>query len=720
MVANLDPTTQSLFQSRLRLRDDLVFVPQHYQNKLYYHVENKTSGEFYRIGLSEYLFISQLDGETTFSEALQVASQQSSCRPLSQPDAISVYQWLIQVGLGKIHDQPSTTNDTVASANQQNRWNPFWIKIPLLNPDTFVSGCYKRLKWCFSFRMVSACILLAIVAINLLAVNLDRFLASSHVVFSPWNWIWLFAIWIGLKVFHELAHAIVCKHYGGEIRECGLIFILFAPMAYVDVTSSWRFESRWQRIHVAIAGVCLEVLIAAIGVIGWSVTESPLVSHLFYNLVVIASISTLLFNLNPLMKFDGYYILSDLLQIPNLYNQAAKFTRESTRRIFFGDPVSSSHEVGLTWLAIRIYGILAACWRVMVSVGLLLVASTLFHGAGILLAILALISWYGQPLKKSIAEIGTRLRENTLSAYRAILVCGLMAGTCIAAYFWIPSPIMVTSPGIVDYAEMATIRSDVSGFVDKVFVTNGQFVSAGVKLLEVRNELVEQEYYDILRQIDQCHVRHKMAVDQQLTAEAQIQRRKLVGLTQRLAQVEKQFNGLTVYSRNSGRIVARQLHNQVGAYVTEGQELVSIGQEDKKEIKLSVGQREANVIDPQIGQPVAVRIGSRRKTLGMLTQLNPRASTEISHPALANHVGGRIAVQEKPQPADEKNMEWEFVEPRFLATVSLSPEESSQLFAGETGYALIRWKPESLGVAVRQGLSDWIRSKLDATRASRR
>lgn len=717
MVTTLDSATRSIFQSQLRLKDDLVFVPQHFRGKLYYHVENKSTGQFYRIGLSEYLFVSQLDGETTFAEALQVSAQQSK-QPLSQPDAVSLYQWLIRVGLGSVQDAPSrSAGEQVPATYDRRRWNPFWIKIPLLTPDALVANWYAKLKWVFSFPMVCAYALLIVAASLLLMVNFDRFMENSAAIFSPWNWLWLFVFWIGLKVAHELAHALVCKGYGGEVRECGIIMILLAPMAYVDVTSSWRFNSKWKRIHVAIAGVCFEILIAAVGVIGWCVSESPLATQLFFDLVVIASVSTLLFNMNPLMRFDGYYILSDMLEIPNLYSQACQFTRGLARWLFFGDSMTSGHEVGAPWWTIRIYGLLAAAWRITVTFGLLLVASTFFHGMGILLAAFALLSWYGRPVKNILIELAHRFHENRNSVIRAVAVSIGILAICTASYLWIPSPVMLTSPGIVEYADISSVRAAVPGFIAKIYVSDGQFVGPGAKLIEIRNELIEQEYSDLSRQIDQCQIRHKMTIDRHQTAETQIQQRKLIGLHERLSQVKKQVQGLTVYSPKAGKVVARQLQNRLGDYVTVGQELVNIGRENRKEIRLSVGQKAANLIDPRLGRSVPVRIGSRRKTWGTLDQLNPRASTDILDPALGSHVGGTIAVREKHQVDSDRQKQWEFAEPRFLATIKLSPTESLRLFAGETGYALIRWRPESLGIAVRECVSAWIRNKLDAATA---
>ena len=163
-------------------------------------------------------------------------------------------------------------------------------------------------------------------AVGVLYVDWQRFSAGSAGILAPGNWWSLAAAWFVLKLGHEISHAAVCKKYGGTVREMGLIFILFAPVAYVDVTSCWRFSSKWHRIHTAAAGMYAELFLAALAVFGWS-AESAVVQHLLHNVVFMASLTTILFNANPLMRFDGYYLLTDLVDVPNLYSQGTQWVQ---------------------------------------------------------------------------------------------------------------------------------------------------------------------------------------------------------------------------------------------------------------------------------------------------------------------------------------------------------------------------------------------------------
>jgi hypothetical protein len=185
-----------------------------------------------------------------------------------------------------------------------------------------------------------------------------------------------------LKFFHELGHALVCHRYGGNIRETGVVIAFFAPLAYVDASSCWSFRSRWHRIHTALAGVYVELIIASLSILAWKWCDSVVLRHVLQNTIIMASVSTLLFNLNPLMKFDGYYVLSDLLQIPNLSTQANSVITELARRIFFGDSGSRPTVIGQQRWVLLAYGAAAMVWRLLVTFSLLIMASVLFHGAG--------------------------------------------------------------------------------------------------------------------------------------------------------------------------------------------------------------------------------------------------------------------------------------------------------------------------------------------------
>jgi len=155
-------------------------------------------------------------------------------------------------------------------------------------------------------------VIILLFAIFRIGANWTIFYNSSKTILSTDNWLWLAGCWVFLKLIHESAHAIVCKRYDGTVREAGIIFILFAPLPYVDVTSCWNFLSRMARMHVAAAGLYIVLLIAAIAACVWGHSSQAWLNQLYFNVVVAASVSSLLFNLNPLMKINGRIVTRNL------------------------------------------------------------------------------------------------------------------------------------------------------------------------------------------------------------------------------------------------------------------------------------------------------------------------------------------------------------------------------------------------------------------------
>ena len=253
-----DISTVELTRTRLKLRDDLLFIPQRYGRETFYHIEVSTTSEYYRIGYPEYVFISLLNGRTSFAEALAVASQKQGAGSLNQFQAMAAYSWLLDNGLASFSDTDATASgaaSTVRHTCSAERWwkkmNPLWLKIPLGRPEGFLRALQPTFGWIFSPPAFVLSLVLMIAAVVMLLHHWQRFSDDSASVVAVENWVWLLAAWIGLKCVHETAHGLVCLRYGGDIRETGFVLAVFTTLSYVDASSIFSFPSRWHRIHPA-------------------------------------------------------------------------------------------------------------------------------------------------------------------------------------------------------------------------------------------------------------------------------------------------------------------------------------------------------------------------------------------------------------------------------------------------------------------------------------
>ena len=351
----------------LALRNDLIFTPQMIDGQRGYVIEDPLKSKFYRVGIAEYKFISLLDGTTSVADALRLTAATLADEAFTQDEAATICKWLVDSGLAHTPESAqsgrlSDAADKADRAKTMQRINPICVRIPLIRPDRFLDAITPSIGWLFGPVGWTLALILALVAAVQLIVHADRFGSAVNGVFAPSRWIWLGVTWLGLKVVHEIAHGVVCKRYGGSVREGGLMFILLAPLAYVDVTSSWRFSSKWHRIYTAAAGMYIELIVASIAAIVWSHTEVGLLNDMAFNLVLMASLTTLVFNANPLMRFDGYYILSDFLQVPNLYPNGQQYLVYLGRRYLLGLKCASPRWCKGKDAIIKLYGVAAMFW----------------------------------------------------------------------------------------------------------------------------------------------------------------------------------------------------------------------------------------------------------------------------------------------------------------------------------------------------------------------
>ena len=315
------------------LRRELIFRLQTFGGKPCYVVEDPLSARFFRIGLAEYAFVSRLDGCRTVGEVLEETRQSRNDCEFTQTDAMAICQWVVRSGLAQdagvcLAAGGGAVGAATSGSRRGGRLSPLSMQIPLFHPDRFFQRLEPWLAWCFSFPAFIAWLVILAWAVGDICTYHHRLSDSSANVWAAGNWIWLGLAWLLLKIIHECGHAVACRRFGGEVREAGVIFILLAPLAYVDVTSSWRLRSKWARIAVAAAGMYVEIFLAAVAAIVWARSPQGAISQVCLNIMTTASVMTVLFNANPLMRFDGYYILSDFLELPNLYSSGQLYVQQ--------------------------------------------------------------------------------------------------------------------------------------------------------------------------------------------------------------------------------------------------------------------------------------------------------------------------------------------------------------------------------------------------------
>ncbi|MEQ8786462.1 MAG: biotin/lipoyl-binding protein [Pirellulaceae bacterium] len=689
MAAKKDVRIRELGQAVLSLRRDLVFAPERRDGEVQYQVEDPVCGKFYRLGLLEYTFVSLLDGRTTVSQAIRLTAAAHTDQSFSESEAAALCKWLIETGLASTTESRATARlarwareDAESVAG---KWlNPLVIRRSLLQPDSLLDRIGPLFGWMYSRWGVVLWLGLIATALFQLAADRERFLASSQGVLAPRNWLWLFGAWIVLKIWHELGHALVCRKFGGSVREFGVMFVLLAPIAYVDVTSSWRFRSKWQRILVSFAGMYNELMIAAVAAVVWSFVRDGVVAHVCYGIILMSSVTTILVNANPLMRFDGYYILADWLEIPNLQSHGRSYLQNLARKYVLGLPVALP-----TWSRrrrawIRGYAIASFAWRVFVCATLLIITSVLFHGAGLLLSLAAAVIWFGLPVLRFLRYLLFGNPTEQPNRLRFALTIGatlLLAAILLSA----PWPGRRRAYGVVEYAPLTVVRAESAGFYRRLAVSDGQQVNAGDLLAVLENRELRNELEDLELAIRQSELRsHRLKREGRL-AEHQAEVEKSCSLEKQRQEKLTQVQSLNVRSPVPGVVVSRNLDMRLGSYVEKGDEILALGDEQLKELKVCVRQDDVDCFIAGLQSPLCVRTPGVETTQAVLARLAPRAALRPPHFALCATFGGPLAVRPTPpgERTDDPADQFELVEPSFEGDVVLGREQSVRFRAGQ-------------------------------------
>jgi putative peptide zinc metalloprotease protein len=703
----------------LRLREDLVIAPREFGGQACYVIEDLLRGKFFRVGPAEYALILRLDGHTPISQAVAQAAAAMGTQALSLSEALAVCRWLVEMQLAGTRESlqaEALCRQASRTARQRfwQRYNPLFLMLPLASPDRLLERALPWLGWAFSRPALAVWCLVCLAGLCRLVSSWEELSVESGVLFDPQHWLRMALAWTGLKLVHELFHGISCKRFGGHVPRAGIVLLLFAPVAFVDVTSCWRFRSKWRRMAVAAAGIYVELFIAAVALVIWPWTSPGLVHRLLYDLAVMAGLNTLAFNANPLMRFDGYYILSDLLEIPNLFGQGRQAILNFIKRRILGLEVPQPNWTAGKARACLAYGLAAAAWRTCMCglLGLTLVA--MFSYLGAVLAAALAVAWLGVPWYKAAQEIRRTAKGQAIRRQRLTVMGALAASACMLAAACLARPAPAPAPAVVEYAPLTVVRARSSGFVRLVLAQDGQAVQAGQVIAVLENEELFAQWADLGLAIEQSLLRGRMAHQADEIAKYQVEAAQQQSLESKRNEIQQQIDSLTVLAPASGRIIARQLDSLVGQYVETGVELAVIGNEEQKELLAAVPQEDVDLYTAQLGRPVQVALAGATLTASRLSKLTPRATRAVPHPALSATAGGPLPVRPKPA-ADKASAEmqetYELLGPQFSAVVPLSTEQAATLYAGQL--VTVRFSSsQPYGSFLLRRLRHWIDDRL--------
>lgn len=670
--------------ARFRLRGDLITGTQEYGGKLCYVLKDPVTLSYFRFAPKEYRVLQQITGRTV-AEICAAVEHLGDERPSES----EVQEFLAQLLASGLVVREGGGDGRLLHARKQalqklrrRSWTGslVYLKFPGFDPSRVLDRLYPLTAWMFTPLGVAAAIGLMLFAGGYTLVHLDEFVArvkqeSLESFFSWWTLLWF---WIALgvsKVLHEFGHGLTCRHFGGECHEMGFLLLVLSPALYCDTTDAWTMPNKWHRIAISTGGIYVELIIASVAALVWWHTGPGTAHSIAFALMTLCSLSTVLVNANPLMRFDGYYILSDLLEIPNLRPKSQAAVQSLIDRYALGlDAPAPPTVEGNRWLFI-LYAVAAYLYGWFLAIVIVWFFYTVlqpYRLSSISVALAVLISYQMLvvPIWRNVMRLKLVSRTRTGIRWGRVLVSATVLAGLIYGAVFVPIPRRVWGVLTVEGVGQQTVFVPVPGRVESLHVQPGSIVSSGQVLAELVNPELDAHIAYLEHRLAAANLSAETFAALGHPAEEQAIRARQAEIAEELRTRREQRQRLTIRAERAGRIVAvpssREQHAQtqgytllsawqghplrpenVGARLEAGAPLCELLPEDRFEAVLLIEQAEIAFLTA--GQSVRIKLDAfpERTLWGTLQEIGSVA-VEIPPPQLLLSHGGELPVRVRP------------------------------------------------------------------------
>ena len=632
------PRSQSHPSLNVRRRPDLVGVETQHKNDSAIVIKDPIALKYHRMRPDEFFVLQMLDGQNSL-EDIRVAYE-------ARFPPMRVTKAQLNQLLFRFHQSGLTLSgaalqgDRLNEKRRKDRWDRWkqhisgvlFIRFPGVDPEPLMRWIYPPIRPLLSRFGMAIAAVVCIAATILFAGQWERF-ASEFPEMNHWlrvEALFILAVVIGgTKVLHELGHAITCKHFGGECHQIGPMLLVFTPALYCDTSDSWMLPSRWQRAAVGAAGIGVECFLAAIATFIWASTGPGLTHYCAMNVMLVCSVSTLLFNANPLLRYDGYYVLSDLCDVPNMGEKSRKLLTSASSRLLFGieEPDPENPE-GASQFWLFVYAIAAFVYRWGLTLMILWFVSLILRPYGLeslgrLLCVFAAGGMLFTLFRAPVRFLKNPGRRRLIKMKRVAITVTCAIALIAASLIPLPSGISA-SARIVPRSE-SPLYISTAGQLAEMKVQLGDTVTEGDEIATLSNPDVELQYVqikgrfdtqdEVVKSIIRSQVQHPEAANELPAAKALLEE-----LRKQLATRQSRLDGLTLRSPATGKLIAapRRADPQADSdevesrlvswsgyptdpenkncYLEAGSELISVALNDKWDAEITLSQSEVQRI----------------------------------------------------------------------------------------------------------------------------
>jgi putative peptide zinc metalloprotease protein len=642
-----------------RLRSHARIHRHRYRGETWYVLQDPSSDRFHRFSPAAYFVIGLMDGRRTVQELWDVACARLGDDAPTQDEVIQLLSQLHRADVLQSDIPPDVTEMEERRGQRQRRQavgrlsSVLSWKIPLIDPDRWLRVFVPVMRPFFGWGGFVLWLMMVVPALVLTAVHWQALTENfADRVFVAGNLAIIWLVFPIVKAVHELGHAIATRVFGGEVHEMGVMVLVLTPIPYVDASSSSGFQSKWRRMTVGAAGMLVELFIAAGALYVWLAAEPGPTRAIAYDIVLIAGVSTILFNVNPLLRYDGYYILGDLIEIPNLRIRANAYMMYLVERYAFGredsePPLATPGE--RAWFVA--FAVLSFLYRIVVVAAIMFYVVDLFFYLGLLLILITMVTWLVLPVSKAINYLFTnpKLRGIRARAF-AVAIAGVAIVVALAGF--VPLPFRTMAEGVVWVPEESEVRTGAAGFIERIVATPGASVRRGDVLLVGHDPALAGRMTVLQQRIRELEARYAQAWPTD-KVRADVVLEELRYAREELARNRERAAALTVRAGTDGTLVIPQSTDLPGRFVKQGELLGRIVDLKTITVRTVVTQSEIDLVRRRM-QGVDVRLSERPTDTvrATLRREVPGASETLPATALGTEGGGRVAVD----PRDPKGV----------------------------------------------------------------
>ena len=640
-----------------RLRGHVRIHRHAYRGAVWYVMEDRIAGKYHRFNPASHQVISLMDGKRDMAAIWGRLTAQLADDTPAQEDVIKLLGQLHGSDLVQCDVDPDVAELFERRTKEKQRkfmsrfMNPISLRFPLWDPDRVLVklvGWMRPLLGGWGLAIWLAIVLPALALVPLYWPDLTENFGEQMLAFD--NLLIMAVVFPLIKACHEMGHGIATRMRGGEVHEMGIMLLVFFPIPYVEASSSSAFVKKTDRMLVGAAGMLTELFIAALAFYLWIVLEPGLARSLTYNAIVLASVTTLLFNANPLLRYDGYYVLADWVEIPNLSSRANKHWQYLAERYVFGvkqsEPPPATPGERRWFLA---YAPLAFAYRMFVLFGIAVFVAQQYFFLGVLLAMWGLVASLGVPIYKGISAVmtGPQFAARAMRA-RAVLMISL--AVIVLLLFVVPMPRHTHAEGVIWLPEQALLRAGGSGFVTAVTARAFEPVESGQLVMESVDPALQSGIAAQRAKLEEAQARYDAAWGVQPAQAGQLEE-NMRGEQAALDRLLDEVSQLSLRASASGSLLIDQPQDMPGRFVKKGDVLGYVVGEFTPLVRVVVGQSQVDLVRLATKE-VEIRLPQDIATVYSAQRVRevPKAGKELPSPALGQSGGGAIPMD----PRNEK------------------------------------------------------------------